>query len=91
MTDRYSISELRRNLPALVREAERGRVLELTKRGEPVPVLVGREHYDQLVLTRPGFVKAYREFTRDIDLSELAFDPDELFAGTREETPRRDS
>jgi len=49
MTDRYSISEMRRNLPALVREAERGRVVELTKRGEPVAVLVGRGHYDPLV------------------------------------------
>lgn len=90
MTDRHSIAEMRRNLPALVREAERGRVVELTRRGEPVAVLMGRKHYDRLVSTRRSFVEAYREFTRDIDLYELTFDPDELFAGTREETPGRD-
>ena len=33
MTDKHSIAEARRNLPRLVREAERGMAVELTRRG----------------------------------------------------------
>ena len=90
MNDRHSIAEARRNLPRLVREAENGKAVELTRRGEPVAVLIGRRHFDRLAAGRRGFAQAYRDFTTEVDLAELALDPDELFSGTREETPGRD-
>ena len=89
MHDRHSIAEARRNLPSLVREAEGGGVVELTRRGSPVAVLIGRRHYERLTTARPRFTRAYDEFAASADLTALALDPDELFATTREETSGR--
>ena len=44
ITDRQSIAEARRNLPSLIREAESGKAVELTRRGEPVAVLISCKH-----------------------------------------------
>ena len=88
--DRHSIADARRNLPSLVRDAENGKAVELTRRGEPVAVLLGRPSFERLTSGRRGFANAYREFANAIDLSELALDPDELFADVREGTTGRD-
>ena len=90
MTDKHSIAEARSNLPKLVREAEKGMTVELTRRGEPVAVLIGLRRFERLASNRRSFVTAYRDFTNQSDLTELALDPDELFGGTRTETPGRD-
>ena len=90
MTNKHSIAEARRNLPSLVREAEKGRAVELTRRGEPVAVLIGWRRFELLSSNHRGFAAAYRDFTNESDLAELALDPDDLFAGTREDTPGRD-
>lgn len=90
MTDRYSIAHARRNLSALVREAENGKALELTRRGEAVAVIVGRRQFARLTTDRRGFVEAYRDFMRGAALAELAFDPDELFGSARDKAPGRD-
>lgn len=90
MSDRHSISDARSNLPKLVREAERGKAVELTRRGEAVAVLVGRRQYEQLVGHHRSFFDAYEEFKKDVNLAELAIDPDEVFAGARDDTRGRD-
>ncbi len=90
MADRHSIAEARRNLPSLVRDAESGKAVELTRRGEPVAVLVGRREFERLSSGRQGFAHAYREFTSTVRLEELALDPGELFGDLRERTPGRD-
>lgn len=90
MGDGHSIAEARRNLPRLVREAERGKAVELTRRGEPVAVLIGRRQFERLTGKYRSFFDAYQEFSERVDLAELAIDPDELFAGTRDDTRGRD-
>lgn len=90
MTDRHSIAEARRNLPRLVREAERGKAVELTRRGEAVAVLIGHRQYERLTGRYRSFFDAYEEFRKHVDLAELALDPNELFAGTRDDTRGRD-
>lgn len=90
MTKRWSIAEARSNLPNLVREAESGRPVELTRRGEPVAVLVGRRDYERLAASRRSFSAAYAAFTRRVDLKELAIDPDEIFGGPRRGAPGRE-
>ena len=90
MTDKHSIAEARRNLPSLVRAAEKGMAVGLTRRGEPVAVLIGWRRFERLALNRRGFAAAYRDFTNESDLAELAIDPEDLFAGTRDDTPGRD-
>ena len=84
MTQQYSIADARRNLPSLIREAENGRTVELTRRGELVAVLVGRQTFEQLSTGRRDFADAYRDFREAFDLNELALNPDELFEGTRD-------
>ena len=90
MTDSLSIAEARRNLPTLIRKAENGKAVELTRHGKPVAVLVGRRQYDQLTAGRRSFSDAYRHFAQVTNLAELALDPDALFADTRESIPGRD-
>lgn len=90
MTKRHSIADARRNLPALIRDAENGRVVELTRRGEPVAVLIGCREFERLSSRRRTFSDAYREFASAVGLEGLALDPDELFADVREETAGRE-
>lgn len=90
MTDRHSIAEARSKLSGLVRDAERGRAVELTRRGELVAVLIGRREYERLTSRYRGFSETYRQFCQDVNLEALALDPDVLFAGIRDETPGRE-
>lgn len=90
MTEQYSIAEARRNLPRLVHEAEAGRSVELTRRGEAVAIIVGRRHFQQLTSGRPDFAESYKKFTEKYDLKEIGFDPDEVFSGMRMDTTGRE-
>ena len=90
MSEKLSIAEARRNLPSLIREAEAGKAVELTRRGEPVAVLIGHRMFARLTAGRRGFADAYREFAQGVDLAEAGLDPDALFAGVRASTPGRD-
>ena len=90
MAEQYSIAEARRLLPTLVREAEAGKAVELTRRGSFVAILVGRRSYELLVAGRDGFANSFARYTNDVDLKELAIDPDALFEGVRPSTPGRD-
>jgi len=86
----HSIAEARSSLPSLVRAAESGKAVELTRRGEPVAVLIGRRQYERLIMKYRGFSEAYGDFTQEIDLEELAINPDELFAGARDDIHGRE-
>ena len=90
LSEKVSIAEARRNLPSLIREAERGKAVELTRRGEPVAVLVGHRMFARLTAGRRGFADAYREFVQRVDLAKVGLDPDALFDGVRASTPGRD-
>jgi len=90
VSKQYSIAEARSNLPKLVREAEAGKAVELTRRGEGVAVLISRKEYERLVTGRRSFSEAYDQFVREVDLEELDIDPDEVFAGIRSHDPGRD-
>jgi prevent-host-death family protein len=73
-----------------VREVESGSAVELTRRGEPVAVLLGRRQYVRLTSRLRSFSETYEEFTREVNLDELAIDPDEVFSGARDETRGRE-
>jgi prevent-host-death family protein len=90
MRRQQSIAEARSNLPQLVREAESGKPIELTRRGESVAVLIGRKQYERLTARSRRFSEAWNEFTRAVPLSELAIDPDEIFNDVRDTRPGRD-
>ena len=89
MTKRQSIAEARNNLPTLVREAESGKAVELTRRGESVAVLISRKEYERLARRRRRFSEAWRDFSSKIDVGKAAIDPDDIFADTRDAGPGR--
>jgi hypothetical protein len=55
-----------------------------------VAVLIGQKEYQRLVSRSRTFSEAWADFTRDVDLEELDIDPDEVFAGVRDQSPGRD-
>jgi prevent-host-death family protein len=91
MAKQRSIAEARSNLPQLIREAEAGEAIELTRRGERVAVLLGVEQYQRLASGTRRFSEALDEFGRTVDLAELDLDPDEIFSTVRDDNPGRDA
>jgi prevent-host-death family protein len=91
VSEQHSIAEARANLPQLVREAESGKAVELTRRGEGVAVLIGRRQYDRLVSRSRGFSEAWDDFRRTAGLAGLDIDPDRVFAGIRDDVPGREA
>ena len=87
---RHSIAEARSNLPNLIRDAEAGEAIELTRRGQAVAILIGRDQYDRLVSRSRLFSEAWDEFLREVELADLAIDPDEIFKDVRDARPGRD-
>jgi prevent-host-death family protein len=90
MAQRNSIAEARSNLPNLIREAETGKIVELTRRGEPVAVLIGRKRYEQLTSRLRPFSEVWDEFTRKFPRGEVDINPDEIFRDVRDKDPGRD-
>ena len=91
MSRRHSIADARNNLPELVRQAESGKPVELTRRGEPVAVLIGRKEYDRLTAPLRTFADAWENFSRTVDLKQAGIDPDEIFSDVRDDAPGRDT
>ena len=89
-TAQRSIAEARAHLPQLIRDAEAGKTIELTRRGDGVAILMGRKRYEQLLSRLRPFSDAFDEFRRDVALSELNIDPDEVFGNVRDPDPGRD-
>ncbi len=83
MAQRYSIAEARHNLAALVYEVERKARIELTRRGEPVAVLLSIREYQRLTAEKRGFWQAYESFRRAVGLRRLKIEPD-MFEGVRD-------
>lgn len=90
MGEQHSIAEARSSLPKLVREAESGKAVELTRRGEGVAVLIGRKQYQRLVSRSRRFSEAWDDFIREVELASLEIDPDEVFADVRDDSPGRE-
>lgn len=86
----FSIAETRRNLPSLVREAENGRTVRLTRRGKPVALLIGHRELQRIVSDQRDYVEAYEEFSKSHDLEDLNIDSDKVFCDSRDESAGRD-
>ena len=89
MSKRYSIAEARHNLAAIVHDLDRQPLVELTRRGEPVAVLLSIEAYRRLVPPAATFWEAYTSFRSAVDLAQLGIEP-EVFADVRDRSPGRE-
>ncbi len=89
MSKRYTIAEARHNLAAIVHELERRAHIELTRRGEPVAVLLSMREYRRLATPGGGFWDAYESFRETVDLRQLNIEP-AIFEGLRDRSPGRE-
>ena len=88
MSQRYSIAEARSRLPRLVDQAEAGVEVELTRRGQPVAVLVSHREFERLRGKRVHFGDAYGKFLEKYSLEEIGVE-DDFAASTRDRTTGR--
>jgi prevent-host-death family protein len=84
---RHSLAAARRNLAAVVRSVEKGAVVELTRRGEPVAVLLSARDYDGLTRGAGSLWEAIRRFRRTADLEELRIE--DVYRDVRDRSPGR--
>lgn len=77
-----SIAEARDNLPGLVHEVEKGRAVELTRRGRKVAVLISAVEYDRLRARRADLWESIQAYRAAHDLKELRMA--EAFRGVRD-------
>lgn len=71
MAHRYSIADARSCLPTIIDQAEAGQEIELTRRGQPVAVVVSCQTLERLRGRRPVFGNAYRAFLAQHSLTEI--------------------
>jgi prevent-host-death family protein len=88
MPRRYTIAEARSRLPAIVDEAEAGADVELTRRGEPVAVVVSLREFERLQGKRRHFGDAYKKFLETYSLAEIGVERG-FASSTRDRTPGR--
>jgi prevent-host-death family protein len=87
-----SVADARNHLPELVHQAERGEVVEITRRGKPVAVLLSVPEYERLTGCRQSYWDAYQRWRREAEaegldgIDELV---DEMLAH-RDRSPGRD-
>jgi prevent-host-death family protein len=86
---KVSVAEARQNFARLIRRAQQGKAIEITRRGESVAVLLSASEYLSLTGNRPSFVEAIDRIRKRLDVNELEIG-DEEFAGLREESPGRE-
>jgi prevent-host-death family protein len=85
---RYSIAEARSQLPAIIDQAESGLEIELTRRGEPVAVIISTREFDRLRGRRQHFSDAYQRFLAMYTLKNIGVDAT-FSKSVRERTPGR--
>ena len=89
MMPSYSIAEARNRFAELVHDLDRVSQIEVTRRGQPVAVLVSVTEFERLRTGGPTFWNTYTAFADAVDLAALNIEP-EVFIGLRELSPGRE-
>ena len=88
MSRRCSVADAKNHLPALIHDVESGQAIEITRRGEPVAVLLSFAEYQRSRVGRPDFWSALQHFRESHDLDQP--DAEGAFAGLRDPESGRD-
>lgn len=67
MQKQFSIAEAKNRLPRIVHYVEKGRHVELTRRGKPVAMLLSIQEYKRLNRKFTGFWGAISKFRRRVE------------------------
>lgn len=89
MEQEFSIAEAKNQLPELVRKAEKGKPIRLTRRGKPVAVLLSNRDYQSLQEKKGDLWAAIKRFRKRHNLKQLDFN-DQVFANLRDKSIGRD-
>jgi antitoxin Phd len=76
MSRQYSVTEVRNHFASLIREVEQQTIVELTRRGKPVAVLLSIREHNRLTAPHSNFWEAYTTFRDQVNLQELSIGPD---------------
>lgn len=75
MVQSYAIAEARANLPTLIDEVEAGGIVELTRRGKGVAVMISIAEYQRLRSKQVSFQEAYQQFLKKHSLAKVGLEP----------------
>ena len=89
MRKRVSVAEAKNKLPSIVREVEGGSVVEITRYGKAVAIVLPEKKYRQMVEREHGFW-ASLERVRNLMSSEGAAIDETDFENLRDVSPGRD-
>ncbi len=84
----YSVGSARANLPAILDDVQSGRVIQLTRRGQPVAVIMSPAEYAALERRQSTFGAACAAFRERFAVHELGLDRD-FFHALRDARPAR--
>jgi len=62
MQKQYSIAEAKNKLPSIIHDVEEGPIVQFTRRGRPVAVLVSLGDYERLSKQKKGFWAVLQAF-----------------------------
>ena len=88
MTKEYTVTEAKAQLPRLLREAEHGSRVRLTRRGKLVAVVLGAQEFARLDGRPSGFTAALEAFKRKRGIKGIDIDP-KYFDGLRDRSTGR--
>jgi prevent-host-death family protein len=86
---KVSVAEARQHFARLIKRAQQGKTIEITRRGEPVAVLLSASAYSAITGERSSFIDAMRQVRERLGVDQLEIG-DAEFEGLREESPGRD-
>lgn len=84
----YSVGSARANLPAILDDVQSGRVIQVTRRGQPVAVIMSSAEYGALERRQSTFGAACAEFRERFAVHELGLDRG-FFRALRDPRPAR--
>ncbi|MBX3002175.1 MAG: type II toxin-antitoxin system Phd/YefM family antitoxin [Caldilineaceae bacterium] len=85
----YSIAEARDQFTTLIRDVESEHPIEVTRRGQPVAVVLSIEEYRRLTAKGQSFWEAYERFRATYDLDNDGI-PEDEFPAPRDRSPGRE-
>jgi prevent-host-death family protein len=87
---KVSVAEARQNFAQLIRRAEQGKAIEITRHGQPVAVLLSASEYLALTGDRPSFMEVAWRVRKRLDVESLGIGEDDEFEGLRDESLGRE-
>ena len=86
---KVSVAEARQHFARLIKRAQQGKTIEITRRGQPVAVLISASEYSAITGERPSFIYAMSQVRERLGVEALGIG-DAEFEGLREESPGRE-